>query len=223
MLFRSGAGADLQDREEVREVVAEHVARDGYGVLPAHNALEGCMARIGGRVDAQFQAGRVVLLEVRLDLGDDLRVVGPGLVEPEHHRRVGEAGAVHGDEVVGFLDAWDGVMEQRLVRLDVAAVRGLLPRGGTVIGTRRGSPFDHRDGVEKVRRCVEEQRLDALVVIGGNGSLTVASLLFEQTGLPIIGVPKTIDNDIVGTDLSFGFHTAVQIATDAIEIGRAHV
>ena len=123
----------------------------------------------------------------------------------------------HGDEVIGFLDSWDGVMDQRYVRLDMAAVRGLLPRGGTVIGTRRGSPFDHRDGVERVRRCFDEQRLDALIVIGGNGSLTVTSLLFEQTGLPVVGVPKTIDNDIVGTDLTFGFHTAVQIATDAID------
>ena len=129
--------------------------------------------------------------------------------------RKGES--VHGDEVIGFLDSWDGVMDQRYVRLDIASVRGLLPKGGTVIGTRRGSPFDHTDGVEKVRRCFEEQKLDALVVIGGNGSLTVASMLFEETGLPILGVPKTIDNDIVGTDLTFGFHTAVQIATDAID------
>ena len=129
--------------------------------------------------------------------------------------RKGES--VHGDEIIGFLDSWDGVMDQRYVRLDIASVRGLLPKGGTVIGTRRGSPFDHVDGVERVRRCFAEQELDALIVIGGNGSLTVASMLFEETGLPIIGVPKTIDNDIVGTDLTFGFHTAVQIATDAID------
>jgi 6-phosphofructokinase 1 len=129
--------------------------------------------------------------------------------------RKGES--VHGDEILGFLDSWDGVMDQRFVRLDIAAVRGLLPRGGTIIGTRRGSPFDRTDGVDRVRRCFAEQRLDALIVIGGNGSLTVASMLHDETGLPIIGVPKTIDNDIVGTDLTFGFHTAVQIATDAID------
>lgn len=100
--------------------------------------------------------------------------------------RAGEVG--HGDEVWGFLDSWDGVMDQRFVRLDVASVRGLLPRGGTVIGTRRGSPYDRPDGVERVRACFAEQRLDALVVIGGNGSLAVAAKLVAETGLPIVGV-----------------------------------
>ena len=122
-----------------------------------------------------------------------------------------------GDEVIGFMDAWDGVMEQRTMTLDTAAVRGILPRGGTILGTRRGGPFDTADGVERVRKSFEDNRLDALIVIGGNGSLTVGSLLHEQYGLPIIGVPKTIDNDVVGTDATFGFQTAVQIATDAID------
>ena len=123
----------------------------------------------------------------------------------------------HGDEFLGFLDSWDGVMDQRYVRLDVPSVRGLLPRGGTVIGTRRGSPYDRPDGVEKVRQCFAEQALDALVVIGGNGSLTVTTKLIHDTGLPMVGVPKTIDNDVMGSDVTFGFHTAVQIATDAID------
>jgi 6-phosphofructokinase 1 len=85
------------------------------------------------------------------------------------------------------------------------------------LGTRRGSPYDSTDGVDRVRKCFAEQKLDGLIVIGGNGSLTVASMIFEQTSLPIVGVPKTIDNDVYGTDLTFGFHTAVQIATDAID------
>jgi 6-phosphofructokinase 1 len=123
----------------------------------------------------------------------------------------------HGDEFLGFLDSWDGVLEQRFIPLDTAAVRGLLPRGGTILGTRRGSPLDHDDGLERLHRSFQDQELDALIVIGGNGSMTVASLIYDQTGLPIIGVPKTIDNDIFGTDLTFGFHTAVQIATDAID------
>ena len=125
--------------------------------------------------------------------------------------------ATYHDEFLGFLDSWDGVMEQRYVSLQEADVRGLLPRGGTILGTRRGSPFDSIDGVDLVKKCFAEQKLDGLIVIGGNGSLTVASLIFEQTSLPIIGVPKTIDNDVYGTDLTFGFHTAVQIATDAID------
>ena len=130
---------------------------------------------------------------------------------------VRKGASAYNDEFLGFLDSWDGVMEQRYIALQESDVRGLLPRGGTILGTRRGSPYDSSDGVDRVRRCFAEQKLDGLIVIGGNGSLTVASLIFEQTGLPIVGVPKTIDNDVYGTDLTFGFHTAVQIATDAID------
>ena len=122
-----------------------------------------------------------------------------------------------GAEVFGFYDAWDGVMEQRGVMLDDASVRGTLPRGGTILGTRRGSPLETSYGVDRVKRSLADLAIDALVVIGGNGSLTVGSILSEQHGLPIVGVPKTIDNDVVGTDATFGFNTAVQIATDAID------
>lgn len=123
----------------------------------------------------------------------------------------------YGDELVGFLDAWDGVMERRTMPLSVESMRGMLPRGGTVLGTRRGSPFDTPDGVEKVQQTMSDLGLDGLIVIGGNGSLSVACRLHSEHGVPIIGVPKTIDNDIVGTDVTFGFNTAVQIATDAID------
>ena len=122
-----------------------------------------------------------------------------------------------GTEVFGFYDAWDGVMEQRGVVLNDASVRGTLPRGGTILGTRRGSPLETKDGVGRVKQSFADLAIDALLVIGGNGSLTVGSILSEQHGLPIVGVPKTIDNDVVGTDTTFGFHTAVQIATDAID------
>ena len=124
---------------------------------------------------------------------------------------------VYGDELIGFHDAWDGVMEQRYMPLDVASLRGMLPRGGTLLGTRRGSPYDTSDGLDRVSRSMADLQLDALVVIGGNGSLTVAARLHADLGLPVVGVPKTIDNDVVGTDLTFGFNTAVQIATDAID------
>jgi 6-phosphofructokinase 1 len=123
----------------------------------------------------------------------------------------------YGDELVGFLDAWDGVMERRTMPLDVRSLRGMLPRGGTLLGTRRGSPFDHADGPQRVVDAFRDLGIDGLVVVGGNGSLTVACKLHAELGLPIVGVPKTIDNDIVGTDLTFGFTTAVQIATDAID------
>ena len=123
----------------------------------------------------------------------------------------------YGDQLIGFLDAWDGVMERRTIPLTIETMRGLLPRGGTVLGTRRGSPFDSPNGVERVRRSMSDLGLDGLIVIGGNGSLSVACALFTDHGVPIIGIPKTIDNDIVGTDVTFGFNTAVQIATDAID------
>ncbi len=124
---------------------------------------------------------------------------------------------IKGDKVFGFYDAWDGVLEQRFLELTTDAVRGILPRGGTILGTRRGSPFDTADGVDRVKKTFSDLNLDALIVIGGNGSLTVASKLYEQFSLPMIGVPKTIDNDVIGTDATFGFQTAVQIATDAID------
>jgi phosphofructokinase-like protein len=123
----------------------------------------------------------------------------------------------YGDDVVGFIDAWDGLMGRRTLPLTVEAMRGLLPRGGTVLGTRRGSPFDHPDGLDRVIATVTNMGLDALVVVGGNGSLSVASKLHTEGGLPIVGIPKTIDNDIEGTEVTFGFNTAVQIATDAID------
>jgi 6-phosphofructokinase 1 len=123
----------------------------------------------------------------------------------------------NGHRVIGFRDAWRGFLDNDYVDLTVDNVRGLLPRGGTILGTTRGSPYDHADGVARTAQRFAETNLGALIVVGGNGSLTVGSLLHEEAGLPIIGVPKTIDNDVVGTDVSFGFHTAVQIATDAID------
>jgi 6-phosphofructokinase 1 len=124
---------------------------------------------------------------------------------------------VYGDELVGFLDAWDGVMERRTMPLTIENMRGSLPRGGTVLGTRRGSPYDTPDGVDRVESTMAELGIEGLIVVGGNGSLSLACKLHQDRGLPVIGVPKTIDNDIEGTEVTFGFNTAVQIATDAID------
>ncbi len=123
----------------------------------------------------------------------------------------------YGDEIVGFLDAWDGVMERRTVPLTIETMRGTLPRGGTMLGTRRGSPFDRPDGIESVNATMSDMGIQGLIVVGGNGSLSVASRLHAEHGLKIVGIPKTIDNDIEGTEVTFGFNTAVQIATDAID------
>ena len=125
---------------------------------------------------------------------------------------------VHGDELIGFLDAWDGVRARHTMPLTVESMRGTLPRGGTVLGTRRGSPFDTPGGAEDVgrrsarpgHRRTDRHRRQRLAHRSPAGCT-------PSCGLPIVGVPKTIDNDIVGTDSTFGFHTAVQIATDAID------
>jgi phosphofructokinase-like protein len=122
-----------------------------------------------------------------------------------------------GIDFVGFRDAWRGVVEGDQMSLDVAAVRGLLPRGGTVLGTSRYSPFLAEDGVERVRRRVEELGLDGIVVIGGEGSMAAAQRMTDEIGLQVVGVPKTIDNDVALTDRTFGFDTAVHVASEALD------
>ena len=125
----------------------------------------------------------------------------------------------YGDELIGFLDAWDGVRRAaHACRSTVETMRGTLPRGGTVLGTKRGSPFDRAGGVDEVHgdaRRPGPRRADRRSAATARSR--VACRLHAEDGLPIVGVPKTIDNDIVGTDVTFGFNTAVQIATDAID------
>ena len=122
----------------------------------------------------------------------------------------------HGADVVGILEGWDGLMEGRFRPLDRDAVRGILQRGGTILGTSRRDPYVHGDGAASVRDAIEGERLDGLIVVGGDGTLRSALALWEE-GVPLVGVPKTIDNDIPGTDVTFGFDTAMQIATEAID------
>jgi 6-phosphofructokinase 1 len=122
----------------------------------------------------------------------------------------------HQAEVVGILDGWDGLMEGRTRPLDRDAVRGLLQRGGTVLGTSRRDPYVHGEGGPSVAATLDREGLDALVVIGGDGTLRTAARLVDE-GVPIVGVPKSIDNDVGGTDFTIGFDTAVQTATEAID------
>jgi len=122
----------------------------------------------------------------------------------------------HGDELVGFRDGWKGVLEGTLMPLTVDTMRGTLPRGGTILGSSRTNPYKVEDGPAKVRASLEEHGIEALVAIGGEDTLGVAHKL-AQEGLPVLGVPKTIDNDLSGTELTFGFDTAVQICVDAID------
>jgi 6-phosphofructokinase 1 len=122
----------------------------------------------------------------------------------------------YGDELVGFCDGWRGVLEDSSVPLTLESIRGILPRGGTILRSSRTNPFKREDGLARVQETFGAQRLDALIAIGGEDTLGVASRLHAE-GLPIVGVPKTIDNDLGATDLTFGFDTALQIATEAVD------
>jgi 6-phosphofructokinase 1 len=122
----------------------------------------------------------------------------------------------YGDEVVGFRDGWRGVLEGDTVPMDLAAVRGILPRGGTVLGTSRTNPYALEGGADRVLATLERLGVDALIPIGGEDTLGVATKLAEA-GVRVVGVPKTIDNDLDATDYTFGFDTALGVATEAID------
>ena len=121
-----------------------------------------------------------------------------------------------GGEVIGFHDSWRGVLEDRWEPLTIERCRGILPRGGTILGTSRDQPYSRPDGPDLVGQAIARLGLDAIVAIGGEGSMGVVNDLHND-GIPVVGVPKTIDNDIAGTEMTFGFQTAVQIATDALD------
>jgi phosphofructokinase-like protein len=122
----------------------------------------------------------------------------------------------YGDELVGFRDGWRGPIEGNLVPLSIESFRGTLPRGGTILGSSRTNPYKVDGGAEKVKATLAEHRIDALVAIGGEDTLGVAAKLADE-GVAVVGVPKTIDNDLSATELTFGFDTAVQICVDAID------
>jgi phosphofructokinase-like protein len=122
----------------------------------------------------------------------------------------------YGHEIVGFRDGWRGPIESHHEDLTIESVRGILPRGGTILGSSRTNPLKDDAGPGAVVECMRSLELDGLIAIGGEDTLGAAKKLYDS-GLPVLGVPKTIDNDIGATDLTFGFDTAVQIASDAID------
>jgi ATP-dependent phosphofructokinase / diphosphate-dependent phosphofructokinase len=130
--------------------------------------------------------------------------------------------AEHEFEFIGFRDGWRGPLEGDTMVLDVQAVRGILPRGGTILGSSRTNPLAEsaaagaKSGLDRIKENLESLGVDALVVIGGEDTLGVAARLYEA-GASVVGVPKTIDNDLSATDLTFGFDTAVNIAMEAID------
>ncbi len=122
----------------------------------------------------------------------------------------------YGDQLVGFRDGWRGVLEGSFIDLTIESTRGILPRGGTILGSSRTNPYKRDDGVDKVRQTLRDFNLDGIIAIGGEDTLGVANRLHAD-GVNVVGVPKTIDNDLGGTDVTFGFDTALQIATEAID------
>src|SRR5579864_8914086 len=120
------------------------------------------------------------------------------------------------DEFIGFLEGWRGVSEDKIQKLDLEAVAGILPRGGTILRTSRTNPAKHEGGLERCLHNLRKHGIETLIAIGGDDTLSVANQL-HAAGMRVVGVPKTIDNDLRGTDFCFGFDTAVNIATDAID------
>jgi phosphofructokinase-like protein len=132
-------------------------------------------------------------------------------------RAVGRRVMDRGHELVGVQEGWKGLVEGLFEPLGPREISGLLPRGGTIIGTTRTNPYKLDGGVDRVLEHFASARLDALVAIGGEDTLGVAARLNEERDFPVVGVPKTIDNDLSATDYTFGFDTAVWIATEAID------
>jgi 6-phosphofructokinase 1 len=122
----------------------------------------------------------------------------------------------YGHALVGFRNGYKGVLDGSTVELTPGSARGILHRGGTILGTSRVNPFRVERGIDLVKQTLRSSEIDGLIVIGGEGTLRCAAKLSTE-GVNVVGVPKTIDNDLVGTDYTFGFDTAVQIATDAID------
>lgn len=134
---------------------------------------------------------------------------------------------VYGQQFVGFLDGWRGLVEGNVMELDRATVRGLSHEGGTILGTSRFGPYQGPDGgAENIARTMERLGVDAVIAIGGEGTAAASQRLYDE-GINIVGVPKTIDNDLDQTDYTFGFDTAVEIATEAIDrlrtTGNSHM
>ena len=132
-------------------------------------------------------------------------------------RAVSRRSWAQGHTIVGVREGWRGLVEGKLEELGPQQISGILPRGGTILGTSRTNPFGQDGGVDSVLTTFADAELGALVAIGGEDTLGVATRLHAEHGFPDVGVPKTIDNDLSGTDYTFGFDTAVSIATDAID------
>ncbi|HYN86712.1 MAG TPA: ATP-dependent 6-phosphofructokinase [Pyrinomonadaceae bacterium] len=121
------------------------------------------------------------------------------------------------DEVIGVRNGWEGLIENDVTQLTRESVSGILPRGGTILGTSRTNPEGDTEALRRIRATWDEHRLGALIVVGGEGTLKAARDMWRDHDYPVVGIPKTIDNDLNGTDFSFGFDTAVTVVTEAVD------
>lgn len=131
-------------------------------------------------------------------------------------RAVVRAATIENWSVIGFKNGWRGIIENNFVKLDLESTTGILHRGGTILGTSRTNPYKKEGDVRKVKATMRKNKLDGLIAVGGEDTLGAANKLFKD-GVPVIGVPKTIDNDLNATDYTFGFDTALNIATECID------
>jgi ATP-dependent phosphofructokinase / diphosphate-dependent phosphofructokinase len=132
-------------------------------------------------------------------------------------RAIVRKAAEHNMTCYGFPNGWKGVLDSAVSHLTIESTRGILHRGGTFLGTSRVDPYREERGIDRIRDALEIHGLDGLVVIGGEGTLSASARLWKDEGLPLVGIPKTIDNDVDGTDLTIGFVTAMDIATEAVD------
>jgi len=132
-------------------------------------------------------------------------------------RAVVRKGIAEGYEIIGIKNGWKGLIENDTMKLDLSTISGILPKGGTILGTSRTNPYKKEGGVEKVKETYKKLGLDALIAVGGEDTLGVASKLNKDGVGNVVGVPKTIDNDLSGTDYTFGFDTALNTATECID------
>ncbi|MCS6885134.1 MAG: ATP-dependent 6-phosphofructokinase [Acidobacteriota bacterium] len=132
-------------------------------------------------------------------------------------RAVVRKAAAYGISVLGVHNGWLGLIQDEIALLNRYSISGILPRGGTIIGTSRINPFDSKEYLQRIRDNWHKYGMQALIVVGGDGTLSAATRMWRDEGYPVVGIPKTIDNDLRGTDYTFGFDTAVDVATSAID------
>ena len=121
------------------------------------------------------------------------------------------------DKVIGIKYGWKGLLEKDYIELDLDSISGILPKGGTILGTSRTNPYKRENGPQIVKENFNKLAIEGLIAIGGEDTLGVATRLYKEEGLDVVGVPKTIDNDLSVTDFTFGFDTAVNIVTECID------